>query len=276
MVWAIGLSILSAVSYAFAAVVQERLAGVGHRGVGKWVGSVGLTSLGVALHVVALKFGTVGVVQSLSTLTLLFAMPVAAIRKHARISAGAWRDAGLTVAGLVAFMSMTAPSDRPALFRDGIGTYLAAGTAVVIIGLAFAAWRATASRVVRGVELACASGIAFALSSVYTKAVFARFTIGGAAIVVVLALAGYGLAQVSFRGAGVAAPVATASVTNPVVSIVVGVLVFGERFRFGGLGVAVAVAAGLVAAIGVVGLAKRQADDTGSRRTAQAEARAMR
>ena len=275
MVWAIVLSTLSAVSYAVTAVVQERLAAAGHRGLGKWVGAVGLASLGTALHVAALKFGTVGVVQALSTLTLLFAMPVAAVRKHTRISAGAWRDGGLTVAGLVAFMSMTVAPDRPAVFRDSLGTLLAAGTAVVVSALAVAAWRA-ASRVVRGVELAGAAGIAFAMSSVYTKAVMTRFTIGAVVIVVVLALAGYALNQLSFRGAGVAAPVATASVTNPVVSVVVGVVAFGEGFRFGGLGVAVAVVAGLVAAVGVVGLAKRQAQDTDSRRAAQEEERAMR
>lgn len=275
MVWAIVLSAVSAASYALAAVVQERLAAAGHRGLGKWVGSVGLTGLGSGLHIAALKFGTVGLVQALGTLTLLFAMPVGALRKHTRISAGAWRDAGLTVGGLVAFMSMTVAPNRPAQFGDHLGTYLMLGTAIVLIGLAVAGWLAK-SRVVRGVELAGASGLAFAIASVYTKAALARFSVVGWLIVGVLALAGYVFAQVSFRGAGLAAPVAMASVTNPVVSAVLGVLIFGEGFRFGPLGAVIAVVAGLVAAVGVVGLARRQAEDNDSRRTDQSAERAMR
>lgn len=275
MAWAIALSTLSALGYAVAAVVQERLAEARYRGWGTWIRALGLTGLAAGLHVAALKFGTVSVVQPLGTLTLLFAMPVAAIRKHTRIGAGAWLDAGLTVAGLVTFMSMTVIPDRPAVFGDSLGTYLATGTALVVVGLSFAAWRAGPG-VTRGVALAGASGIAFAMASVYTKAVITRFTLGAAAFVAVLAVTGYLLSQLSFRGAGLAAPVAMNSVTNPVVATIVGVLVFGEGFRSGGLGTAIAVVAGFVAGIGVVGLARRQAEDAESGRAGQPEEPAMR
>src|ERR1700761_9455815 len=94
MAWAVALSMVSAVCYAVAAVVQERLAAAGHHGLVHWIMALSLTGLGAGLHVAALGFGTVGVVQALGTLTLLFALPVAALR-HMPISPGAWRDAGL-------------------------------------------------------------------------------------------------------------------------------------------------------------------------------------
>lgn len=75
---AILLSVLSAVSYAAAAVVQEQLAAAGHRSVPRWLVTLVRTGAGAGLHVIALGYGTVGVVQALGALTLLFA----ADRRH--------------------------------------------------------------------------------------------------------------------------------------------------------------------------------------------------
>jgi hypothetical protein len=51
------------------------------------------------------------------------------------------------------------------------------------------------------------------------------------------------------------------SVANPVLAAIVGILVFGEGFRLGTLGVVLALAAGAVAAVGVVGLSRRTATE---------------
>src|ERR1700749_471708 len=88
MVWAVALSMVSAVSYAVAAVVQGRLASCGHHGLVPWLMALSLTAVGAGLHVAALDFGTVGVVQALGPLTLLFALPVAMLR-HPPVSATA-------------------------------------------------------------------------------------------------------------------------------------------------------------------------------------------
>lgn len=258
MIWAVALSMLSAASYAVAAVVQERLAAAGHHGIKRWFWALLLTGVGAGLHVAALGFGTVGVVQALGTLTLLFAMPVAAVRRRMPIPARAWRDAGFTVAGLAAFMALTAEPGGPAVLAGHTGRNLAIGTAAVVAALASAAV-AVSTPVIRGVLLAGASGTAFAMASVFSKAVISSFTFGMALVVAVFAVGGYLIGQLSYRGAGLAAPLAMVSVSNPVVAGVVGVLVFDEGFRFGIGGVVGAVAAGVVAAIGVVGLSRRQA-----------------
>jgi len=59
-------------------------------------------------------------------------------------------------------------------------------------------------------------------------------------MIVLFSTGGYVLSRLSYRGAGLAAPLATVSVTNPVVAAIAGVLVFGEGVRFGRTGLIVA------------------------------------
>jgi hypothetical protein len=256
--WAVGLSVLSAVSYAAAAVVQERLAAAGHRGLSRWAVSLALTGVGAGLHVVALSFGTVGVVQALGTLTLLFALPIAAARTHAPIEPSAWRDAGLTVAGLAGVMALSSTSGGTDVLSGTGGSYLAVATVVGIAVLGAVAWYAV-SPLIRSLSLAGAAGAAFAMASVFSKALFASFSLTVTLFVALFAVGGYLLSQLSYKGAGLAAPLAMVSVANPVLAAMVGILVFGEGFRLGTLGVVLAIAAGVVAAVGVVGLSRRTA-----------------
>ncbi|MEV4345718.1 DMT family transporter [Actinoplanes sp. NPDC049596] len=263
--WAVVLSVLSAGSYAAAAVAQERLAKHGQRGLSRWVIALMLTGGGAILHLVALDFGTVAVVQALGTLTLLFALPIARVRYGVRLSAAAWADAMLTVAGLALIMSLSVESDRPAVLAPGEGLDISLITVGAVGVLALLAWRVGAR--LRGVLLAAAAGIAFGISSLLAKAVIGSLTGDGLgsvstfllALVIIFGAAGYLLGQLSYRGAGLAAPLATVSVANPIVAAFAGVLVFDEGFRFGATGLVVVALAGLVMTAGVIGLARRTA-----------------
>ena len=261
--WAVSLSVLSAASYAGAAVAQERLAKNRQRGLARWAVALLLTAGGVGLHVIALNFGTVAVVQALGTLTLLFALPISALRYRARISVPAWIDAGLTVAGLALIMSLSVESTEPALLSRTDGRYLSLVTLIAVVLLVGVA--TTTGPRVRAMVLAGAAGVAFGISSVLSKAVMASFTEGGAGavsmlltgLVVLLSTGGYLLSQFSYRGAGLAAPLATVSVANPIVAALAGVVVFDESFRFGTAGRVVVALAALVMTLGVIGLARR-------------------
>jgi drug/metabolite transporter (DMT)-like permease len=261
--WAVALSVLSALSYAGAAVAQERLAEHRHRGVGRWTAALLLTVGGVGLHVVALNFGTVAVVQALGTLTLLLALPISALRYRVRIGLPAWIDAGLTVAGLAVVLSLSVGSDEPALLAAPAARALALITLTVVALLAAAAWRA--GRRTRAVLLAAAAGVAFGISSVVSKAVMTSLTQTGIrsvsplliGMVVTFSLGGYLLGQLSYRGAGLPTPLATVSVVNPVVAALAGVVLFEEGVRFGRLGLAVVAVAAVVMTLGVIGLARR-------------------
>ncbi|WP_246608088.1 DMT family transporter [Paractinoplanes toevensis] len=261
---------MSAASYAGAAVAQERLAKNGQRGLTRWAVALVLTAGGVGLHVIALNFGTVAVVQALGTLTLLFALPISALRYRTRISIPAWIDAGLTVAGLSLIMSLSVESDEPALLTSTGSRYLSLVTLILVAGLIGAS--TTAGPRTRGVLLAAAAGVAFGISSVLSKAVMAAFADDGpaavslfqAGMVVLLGIGGYVLSQLSYRGAGLAAPLATVSVANPIVAAIAGVVVFNESFRFGVEGRVVVAVAAIVMTLGVIGLARRTAVATPS------------
>lgn len=263
--WAVGLSMLSAASYAAAAVAQERLAEHGQRGLSRWAVALLLTAGGVGLHVLALNFGTVAVVQALGTLTLLFALPLSALRYQLRIGAASWAAAALTVGGLALIMSLSVEAAGPALLPAADGRYLSAVTVAAVVVLAGAAWFAGPR--MRAVLLAAAAGAAFGIASVLSKAVMAAFTAGGpesasffvTGMVVLLSVTGYLLSQFSYRGAGLAAPLATVSVTNPLFAAIAGVVVFGESFRFGAAGRAAIAVAAVAVTLGVVGLARRTA-----------------
>ncbi|MGG8408316.1 DMT family transporter, partial [Streptomyces sp. 12297] len=82
---AVLLSLVSAVAYAGGAIVQEQVAvstsGQPYaplRRAGWWV-AVGLNGLGALLHVAALAYGPLSLVQPLGALTIVFALPLAAL-----------------------------------------------------------------------------------------------------------------------------------------------------------------------------------------------------
>jgi len=255
--FAILLSVLSAAAYAAAAVGQEQLAAAGHRSAPRWLLTLLLTGAGAGLHVIALAYGTVAVVQALGALTLLFALPIAAARTRRRVPAGAWRDAGLTVAGLAGILALSAPSDAPAVLSGVEGRWLAFVTVAGVTLLACAA-RASSSPLVRSLLLAGASGAAFGVASVLTKTATTGSASGPAlAAIALFAAAGLVLGQLSYRGGGLAAPLAMVSVANPVVAAIVGILLLGEGFRFGTTGVVLVLTAAAFATRGVIGLAAR-------------------
>jgi hypothetical protein len=244
--------------------VQEQLAAAGHRRTPRWLMTLLFTGAGAGLHVVALGYGAVGVVQALGALTLLFALPIAAVRARTRVTLAAWRDAGLTVAGLVGILALTAAPNGPASLTDVEGKCLSMITVVGVAILACAA-RLVASPRLRSLLNAGASGAAFGVASVFVKTEMVGLTAGGLtavsvpawATIVLLAVGGLLLGQLSYRGAGLAAPLAMVSVANPVVAATVGVLLLGEGFRLGATGVVLAVVAAALAARGVIGLAGR-------------------
>ncbi|MER7190688.1 DMT family transporter [Streptomyces flaveolus] len=258
------LSLVSAVAYAGGAIVQERVAasssGVEYAPLRRpaWWAAVGLNGLGGLLHVVALAYGPLSLVQPLGALTIVFALPMAALFVGRRAGATAWRGAIMATVGLAGLLSLVGASDARSLDTAQRVT-VAVVTAGAIVTLMIAGRAAQRHPAVRSVLLATASGIAFGMSSVFTKTVAVDWTGGvsaadlpSLAVIGVLATAGMLLSQASYRGAGLAAPLAVLTVANPVVAAVVGITMFGESFRYGTTGTALALSCGVVAAGGLI------------------------
>ncbi|MGW0946973.1 DMT family transporter [Streptomyces sp. NPDC002623] len=258
------LSLVSAVAYAGGAIVQERVAesspGEEYAPLRRlsWWGAVALNGLGGILHVVALAYGPLSLVQPLGALTIVFALPMAALFVGRKAGATAWRGAIMATVGLAGLLSLVGASDAQSLSTPQRVT-VAVVTAGAVVALMIAARAAHRHPAVRSMLLATASGIAFGMSSVFTKTVAVDWTGGvsaadlpSLAVIGVLATAGMLLSQAAYRGAGLAAPLATLTVVNPVVAAAVGITMFGETFRYGTTGTALALSCGVVAAGGLI------------------------
>ncbi|MFI6935725.1 DMT family transporter [Streptomyces sp. NPDC050287] len=258
------LSLVSAVAYAGGAIVQEQVAVSSPaeqyaplRRPGWWA-AVALNGLGGLLHVVALAFGPLSLVQPLGALTIVFALPMAALFVGRQAGATAWRGAVMATVGLAGVLSLVGASDAQSL-SSAQRVLVAVVTASAVIALMIAGRAAHRHPAVRSILLATGSGIAFGMSSVFTKTVAVDWTGGvsaadipSLAVIGVLATAGMLLSQASYRGAGLAAPLATLTVVNPVIAAAVGITMFDETFRYGTLGTALALGCGVVAAGGLI------------------------
>ena len=119
---AVALAVISAVVYAAAAVLQERVAdrtnGPGDLSMLRrplWWASSALNLLGGALHVVALRFGSLTLVQSLGALTLVAAVPMSAAVHRRRITGREWAGTALALAGLTAVLLFSRPTGTGAV-----------------------------------------------------------------------------------------------------------------------------------------------------------------
>ncbi|GAB7052050.1 DMT family transporter [Catenuloplanes indicus] len=267
---AIALSIASASAYAAGAVVQERVAAHGtgilaSLRIPHWWLSVALNGAGAGLHVGALAFGPLSIVQPLGLLTLVFALPMGAAVIGRRVAAVHWRGAALTIAGL-GLLVITAPmGSARELDSTEVLTVamLGGGTVLGLTLLARQIHAATSS----GLLYAVASGIAFACSSALTQTVSLQVTASGPLAVLSPAAftlaafmsAGVLLSQAAYRDGGLGAPLATVSLSNPVASAVIGMLLLDERFVGGAAGGGVAATGGVLAITGVL-LLTRPAD----------------
>ncbi|MFJ3704427.1 MULTISPECIES: DMT family transporter [unclassified Streptomyces] len=257
------LSLVSAVAYAAGAIVQERVAAAGDSRPyaplrnGAWWVAVALNGVGAVLHVVALAYGPLSLVQPLGALTIVFALPMAALFVHRRAGRTAWRGALMATVGLAGLLALTGSAGSHTLagqeqFALATGT---SGAVVVLLILAKGVHRP----MLRSVVLATGAGIAFGMASVFTKTVAVEWTSGSVTsglptllVIAGLAAAGLLLSQAAYRGAGLTAPLATVTVVNPVVAAAVGLTMFGEQFRFGVTGTLLALGCGALAAAGLV------------------------
>lgn len=266
---ALALSVLlclaSAVAYAAGAIVQERVADGSpdrfyaplHRPV--WWVAVALNGLGAALHVLALAYGPLSLVQPLGALTIVFALPMAAVFVRRRAGAAAWRGALLATAGLAGLLALTGGDRDPGrTLTGGEQGLLMSVTAAGVTALVLVA-RRVRRVVLRGVLLAAAAGTAFGMASVFTKSVADGFSLDAPfsrwpelLAIAVLASGGLLLSQAAYRGAGLTAPLATVTVVDPVVAAVVGLSLFDEGFRYGYAGTAAALVSGAAAAAGLI------------------------
>ncbi|WP_256638589.1 hypothetical protein [Streptomyces murinus] len=259
---AVALSLVSAVAYALAAVAQERLAarnaGAGLLrllGTGAWWSAVGLNAAAALLHVAALKYGPLTVVQPLGALTLVAAVPLGARAAGRRVSAVEWRGTALTLLGLGAVL-VTASGPAPSRVLSLPQAVAVAGTTAALVGAL--SWPGARPGLRHATASGFASGVASALTQTVTVAatdrsgpVLSTEVIVVALLVAAFAVGGLLLSQTAYRG-GLGAPLAVVTLANPVAAALIGLTLLGQGLTGGTGGVLLALAGAALAARGVV------------------------
>ncbi|MCX4793306.1 hypothetical protein OG497_03830 [Streptomyces sp. NBC_01242] len=260
---AVALSLVSAAAYASAAVAQARLAertepGAGFLrllGRGAWWWSVGLNAGGALLHVAALKYGPLTLVQPLGALTLVAAVPLGARAAGRRVTRIEWRGTILT---LLMTAGGTAPHETLSLPE---ALAVGAGTMAVVAGLGRPGARP-------GLRHAAASGITSGVASALTQTLTVSVTdhtgpllswrvLIVAVLVSAFAMSGLLLAQTAYRG-GLGAPLAVVTLANPVAAAAIGLALLGERLQGGTISLVLALLGTAAAVRGVILLSRAQ------------------
>lgn len=255
---AVVLALVSAVAYAAGAVVQQRLAAGTARG-GGWLLAVGLNAAGGGLHVLALRYGPLALIQPLGALTLVLALPASAACAGRRVTSIEWRGAALTMAGLAGLLLLTRTDGGARALSGAELVVVLIVSALALAGLGTVAL--TARRPVpRSIWFSIASGVAFGVSSALTQTIAVRLSdgalldagvIGAGVAVGLLASAGLLLAQAAYR-AGLGAQLATSTLANAATAAAIGLAVLGEHYAAGTTGAMLALGAAALAGRGVL------------------------
>jgi drug/metabolite transporter (DMT)-like permease len=206
-----------------------------------WVAGIAVTLLGAALQAAALATGPIALVQPLLTLELPWTLLLGGWVFASRLDVSErWAIVGM-VAGLCLLVVALAPSGgRPLAAATSRWLAMGAVNVALIAILTLAGLRRL--HAVRAALLGVAAGACFALTAALIAAMTAAVTRSGVAALastwqtyafLVAGPVGFFLLQDTMRAGRLAASQPGLTLTNPLVSLAWGILVFGERVRGG-------------------------------------------
>jgi hypothetical protein len=191
------------------------------------------------LQAVALGYGGLTVVQPLMVSELVFLVVILRVWFGAPLG---WREAAgtvLTVAGLAGFLAVSDAGGGTTIpSTSGWILVTTACCGAILICLACTRF---GSRPWRSAFFGAAAAIAFALSASFTKTTTILFAAGFWKLfehwepygIVIAGIAGLVLTQDAFHAGPITASQATLTIVDPIVSIVIGVGLFGDELRGG-------------------------------------------
>lgn len=265
------LAVLAAVAFALGNVLQQKgtldapageddprfLAQILRQRI--WLAGGGCQVAGWVLQAVALDRGSLIVVQSLTTLSLVFALPLGRRITGQVVDRRVWLGAAAVVVGIVLFLTVgspeggTASPSAAAWWSAGLVSAIAVG----VLGVVGMRRRGAA----RALLLGAAAGIGFALQASVTK-VFVGLVGGGLPailsswtvyVLIVSAVVGFALQQTALKTGVLAPAMASSNSVTLFASVIFGITIFDEALSNGNGRLAPALI-GLALALGGVAL----------------------
>jgi drug/metabolite transporter (DMT)-like permease len=228
----------------------------------KWwlVGSIALL-VGYVVQAIALDHGRLAIIQPLLVTTVVFALPLGYFLTAQEVGRRQVVGAAVVVLGLAMYAffgdpaggNENAPNDEWAIALSIVS--------VVCIALYVAARKSDGAR--QAAYYGVVSGILFGVSACLVKPTLEMLHDGGVSTVLshwefygmaITGIVAFALQQVSLAAGFLATSVATVSVSNPIVSVTLGVLLFDERLSRPAWHVAVAVCGLALAMLGAVAI----------------------
>jgi drug/metabolite transporter (DMT)-like permease len=229
---------------------------------GIWLIGFVLMLVVFGLQATALRFGELSVVQPVLTTELLFLLLILGVWFRYRLGWQEWLGAGIIVAGLGAFFLAAAPSGGQVQPTNS-QFLVASAILIVAIGGCIAAamrgprwWRAAAFGAATAVTAAFSAAITKSITTYITEGWGHVFTHAQPYLLAVTGLGTVFLLQNALHAGPITASRTTLVTINPLVSIVLGVTLFGDRLRSGPLWISLEVLALAVLVAGVVVLAR--------------------
>jgi uncharacterized membrane protein len=239
---AILLSLVSAFFYALGNVLQHSAANdqpthqplfLGLVRSPTWLAGNLVNGIGWTVHLVALLYGELMLVQPLMLTSILFSLPLTAWMRHYRLQRNDWLGAGATAVGIAVFLLAARPEATEAVTMQRWP--LAFGSvAVACLGTLLAV---PASGRVTG--LGVAAGLLFGASAAGTKAALIGYQQMGTAVFLtwspgltfVIGLGAFYLAQKAYHAGHMVASFPALMSVEPLVACLLAAALFGERMQ---------------------------------------------
>jgi hypothetical protein len=228
----------------------------------RWLLGSFCAMVALGLHTVALRFGTVIVVQAVLSTGLVLALALEAVRERRRpgvLEVGAWV---LVVAGIISVLSLARPHGG-----RHIGTVALVATLVLaflVAGAGLLVGRTRLPRPAVAVVMGCAAGTCFALDAVFLKGVAvsaghlaslpALLDLGGFVVASVL---GNLVVQRAYQQAPLRDVLPAVTAADPVSASLVGLLLLHEHLRPGPAAIAGLVGGLAAMVVGIVAATSR-------------------
>jgi len=215
-----------------------------------------------AFQALALYNGRLSVVQSVLVTELVFSLVIGSVWLRRHVAPAAWASASVTAAGLAVFLVMAEPrgGHAQATAQAWLPALLTFGGLVAL----FTALAGGGSPIRRAALYAAAAGIVWAALATFLKSatdVLAGHGVPGvlthAAVygVVITGILGTVLAQAALHRGPLAVSQSLMVIVDPVVSIVLGVWLYGEHFEGGPVRISLGALGFTAMVVGVVFLA---------------------
>jgi drug/metabolite transporter (DMT)-like permease len=206
-----------------------------------WFASIAAMTFAFVLQACALAVGNLAEVEPVLTVELLFTLLILFVWFHRPVGRREWLAGTAIVVGLACFLLFASPSSPSSPHQPTPGKWLLVGGAVAVSVTSVLCVGRNGSGHRRAATIGMAAGLGFSFTAAVTKSFTTALAQNGAAAFAgwtpyVLAVCGCGatcLSNLAFERGPVTAAQPALTIVDPLASIVIGVVLFGETLRGG-------------------------------------------